>query len=203
VSGCDSIQGRRIEREREVGGSTLVSKPLALLAGVACVALIVFALPPAFDAFSSVFTPPPPPAPSTIYRPASVGVVAGYNLGIVQLEDGSTLTLPSMIPRVGYAGGGIGKGWLVLFGPGYEWREAMAPSGEQSWMVNSHDYAWDRDGDVLFADGLELPRAPRFQSFDQPVERGGDRVWQPHDGWAMFHVTVQGQVVDRILSGPN
>lgn len=195
-----------------MGGGILARHPtFTLLVCMACVALIVVTLPFTSNAFASAFAqwahplPSLPSPPSTIYRPASVGVVAGYDVGsdMVRLEDGSTLTLPTMIPLVGETGGGIGKGWLVLFGPGYEWCETMAPSGEQSWVVNSHDYAWDRDGDVLFADGLELPRAPDFNSFDQPVERGGDRVWQPHDGWAMFHVNVQGQVVDRILSGPN
>jgi hypothetical protein len=147
----------------------------------------------------------PLPDPPLAHRPAVVGIVKSYDHTTygVGLEDGSTLNLRStpLLP----SNWSVQPGALLLVGKDNAWYAALRPDANgtvpsSTWDPSRRgDYAWDRDGYVLFANGLELPKAPDFTSFDEPFQSSSDRLWLPHKGFARNHVNERGEVAARTL----
>ena len=143
-----------------------------------------------------------PEAPAA-HRPTVVGVVSAdpASSGRVRLEGGSEVELPRASlsgaeptppPGVLLLVGGGEKPWYTFLQPDDGVR-ACKGAGRHWHGPNRGEVAWDRDGWILFPNGLELPITSSFSALDPPVRLFADLVY-PANGWHEYCISERGEV---------
>jgi hypothetical protein len=188
---------RRVARPR----TTPRSMPSA--AGVARVGIGVVAAIALIVAMAPVSGPPQPngtpyvvPAKPAAHRPTVAGMVASVHWPTITLTSGRAIDMDPLRA--------LGREYcekddflFVREGEGSFfdcWSVEPEHYGGDRIRSSDAQFAWDEGAYVLFADGLELPKAIDFDAYLAPAPWGPDKVYPPHQGAAYFVLTGTGEV---------